>query len=122
MIKTSLPVIVLKNIILFPHSEIRLELESDKDKELLSLAESYYDKHILIVHQTNLLETNFDINNLSKIGIIGYISMKIDLPNNKTRVVIRGINRVCVDDYEQEEDDFLIGKISVVQEETLDEI
>ena len=28
----KLPVLVLKNIILFPHSEIRLELENDKDK------------------------------------------------------------------------------------------
>ena len=50
MDKTKLPVLVLKNIILFPHSEIRLEIENDKDKELISLADSYYNKHILIIH------------------------------------------------------------------------
>ena len=121
MIKTSLPVIVLKNIILFPHSEIRLELESDKDKELLSLAESYYDKHILIVHQTDLLETNFDITNLSKIGIIGYISMKIDLPNNKTRVVIRGINRVMIDGLQQE-DSIVVADIKQTEAPELEEL
>src|SRR5574344_615833 len=121
MIKTSLPVIVLKNIILFPHSEIRLELESAKDKELLSLAESYYDKHILIVHQTDLLETNFDITNLSKIGIIGYISMKIDLPNNKTRVVIRGINRVMIDGLQQE-DSIVVADIKQTEAPELEEL
>ena len=40
MDKTRLPVLILKNIILFPFSEIRLELENMKDKELISLAES----------------------------------------------------------------------------------
>ncbi len=121
MNKTSLPVIVLKNIILFPNSEIRLEVESIQDKELLSLAESYYNKNILVVHQTDLLETNFDINDLPKIGVVGYISMKIDLPNNKTRVVIRGLNRINVEQYEQEEDNFLISYLNQIELESLDE-
>lgn len=121
MIKTSLPVIVLRNIILFPHSEIRLEIESDKDKELLSLAESYYNKHILIVHQTDLLETNFDITDLSKIGIIGYISMKIDLPNNKTRVVIRGIKRVMIQELQQE-DNIVVADIKEIERPHLEEL
>ena len=42
MVETCLPVLVLRNIILFPQTEIRIELENDKDKELISLAESYY--------------------------------------------------------------------------------
>lgn len=117
----NLPVIVLKNIILFPNSEIRLELESNDQKELLSLAESYYNKNILVVHQTDLLETSYDINDLPNIGVVGYISMKIDLPNNKTRVVIRGINRVYVNDYIKE-DGILIGDITPVNIDKLDEI
>ena len=53
MNQTTLPVIILKNIILFPSGEIRLELENESDKEILNLAETYYEKHILIVHQTD---------------------------------------------------------------------
>ena len=33
---------------------------------------------------------------------IGYISMKLDLPNNKTRIVIKGLNRVNVLSYIEE--------------------
>lgn len=117
---TSLPVIVLKNIILFPNSEIRLELDSRVDKEILTLAETYYDKHILIVHQKDLLEKNIDINDLPNIGVLGYIEMKIDLPNKKTRVVIRGINRVNVVEYKQEEDNFVVAEIKNISYEKLD--
>ena len=102
MDKTKLPVLVLKNIILFPHSEIRLELENDKDKELISLADSYYNKHILIIHPNNELEASIDKTSFPRIGIIGYINMKLDLPNNKTRIVIRGLNRVKVLSYTSE--------------------
>ena len=56
----TLPVIVLKNIVLFPNSEIRLELDSNIDKEILSLASNYYDKHLIIVHQTDVLEKSID--------------------------------------------------------------
>ena len=104
MDKTKLPVLVLKNIILFPHSEIRLELENDKDKELISLADSYYNKHILIIHPNNELEASIDKTSFPRIGIIGYINMKLDLPNNKTRIVIRGLNRVKVLSYTSEVD------------------
>lgn len=99
----KLPVLVLKNIILFPHSEIRLELENDKDKELISLADSYYNKHILIVHPNDALEDSIDVTSFPRIGVIGYINMKLDLPNNRTRIVIRGLDRVKVLSYQEEE-------------------
>ena len=124
MDKTKLPVLVLKNIILFPHSEIRLELENDKDKELISLADSYYNKHILIIHPNNELEASIDKTSFPRIGIIGYINMKLDLPNNKTRIVIRGLNRVKVLSYTSEVDgikvsyfeDIKTPKLSSVEE------
>lgn len=124
MDKTKLPVLVLKNIILFPHSEIRLELENDKDKELISLADSYYNKHILIIHPNNELEASIDKTCFPRIGIIGYINMKLDLPNNKTRIVIRGLNRVKVLSYTSEVDgikvsyfeDIKTSKLSSVEE------
>ena len=98
----KLPVLVLKNIILFPHSEIRLELENNKDKELISLADSYYNKHILIIHPEDALEDSIDKTSFPRIGVIGYINMKLDLPNNKTRIVIRGLDRVKVISFAEE--------------------
>ena len=123
MNKTKLPVLVLKNIILFPHSEIRLELENDKDKELISLADSYYNKHILIIHPNNELEDSIDKTSFPRVGVIGYINMKIDLPNNRTRIVIRGLNRVKVLSYGLEDginvsnfEDIKIDELSITEQ------
>ena len=48
---TTLPVLILRNNILFPHDEIRLELDNEQNKELISLACSYYDKYNKIVDE-----------------------------------------------------------------------
>lgn len=119
MVETCLPVLVLRNIILFPQSEIRIELENDKDKELISLAESYYNKHILVVHPNNMFNENISVDDYPKIGVLGYINMKLDLPNNKTRIVIRGLNRVQVKNYEKS-DNFVTSVIDEIHYKKLD--
>lgn len=119
MVETCLPVLVLKNIILFPQSEIRIELENDKDKELISLAESYYNKHILVVHPNDMFNENISVDDYPKIGVLGYINMKLDLPNNKTRIVIRGLNRVQVKNYEKS-DNFVTSVIDEIHYKKLD--
>ena len=119
MVETCLPVLVLRNIILFPQSEIRIELENDKDKELISLAESYYNKHILVVHSNDMFSENISVDDYPKIGVLGYINMKLDLPNNKTRIVIRGLNRVQVKNYEKS-DSFVTSVIDEIHYKKLD--
>ena len=119
MVETCLPVLVLRNIILFPQSEIRIELENDKDKELISLAESYYNKHILVVHPNDMFSENISVDDYPKIGVLGYINMKLDLPNNKTRIVIRGLNRVQVKNYEKS-DNFVTSVIDEIHYKKLD--
>lgn len=119
MVETCLPVLVLRNIILFPQSEIRIELENDKDKELISLAESYYNKHILVVHPNDMFNENISVDDYPKIGVLGYINMKLDLPNNKTRIVIRGLNRVQVKNYEKS-DSFVTSVIDEIHYKKLD--
>ena len=119
MIKTTLPVLILKGAILFPNSEIRLEVDSDSDKELLSLAESCYDKNILIVNQMDPLEETPDVLELPNVGVLGLIIMKLGLPNGRTRVVIKGIKRVKIDEYSKE-DGNLVSSIEQINEERLE--
>ena len=122
MDKRRLPILVLKNIILFPHSEIRIEVENESDKELISLAESYYNKHILIIYPEDELEESIDKNLFPRIGIIGYISMKLDLPNNKTRIVIKGLNRVNVTSYIEEVDNVKVSTFDEIKPREISEI
>jgi len=103
MIKTNLPVLLIRNMVLFPHSEMRLEFDNDNDKKLLSLAESYYNSNILVVNPKDNLEIDPDISELPKIGIVANIKMKIEMPNGKTRIILSGINRVRVHTYNKED-------------------
>lgn len=103
MVKTNLPVLLIRNMVLFPHSEMRLEFDSENDKKLLSLAESYYNSSILVVNPKDNLEIDPDISELPKIGIIANIKMKIEMPNGKTRIILSGVNRVKVHTYNKED-------------------
>lgn len=99
MVKTNLPVILLRGVVLLPYSEIRLEVNNDNDKEILKLAEEHHDSHILIVPLTNPLDESLNVNELAKTAVMGKINLKMELHNGVTRAVIAGLNRVTVYNY-----------------------
>ena len=117
--KTNLPVLLLRNVILFPFSEIRIEFDRLEEKQLLSLAEAYYQGHLLVVLPSDSLEEDPDILELPKIGVIAVIKMKMDMPNGKTRVILRGETRAVVDTYTKE-DDLFEAMIKNVTEEAVE--
>ena len=119
MTKTSLPVLLIRNMVLFPWSEIRLEFDSDNDKKVISLAESFYENNIVIVNPKDLLEIDPDISELPKIGVLATIKMKIDMPNGKTRIILSGINRVYVHAYTKD-DNIFEAMVSDTEEDELD--
>lgn len=98
MVKTNLPVILLRGAVLLPYCEFRLELNNDIDKHILKLSEDFHDKHILIVSPSNPLEEVIDIDSLPKIGTVAKINMKMEL-GNITRIMLEGVNRVKVEEY-----------------------
>lgn len=105
--KQNLPVLLLKGLILIPSNDIRLEFDNDLSKAIIDVAEIFHDSHVLVVNQENPLEEHLDIKKLPKVGIIGKINHKIELPNGKTRVVISGLRRAYVDEYNRCEEDVL---------------
>lgn len=90
----NLPVLVLKGIILLPNNDIRIDFDN---KEIIEESELFHDKKILVVSDINILEETID--NLPKIGVIAKITHKLELPNNKIRVILSGIERVRVLNY-----------------------
>lgn len=99
MVETNLPILYLREMVLLPYNEIRLEFTNDEDKKVLSLAEKQHDSHLLLVNLLDPLEEEPDINKLPEIGILSKIKSKIDLPNGITRVVLIGIDRVSISSY-----------------------
>lgn len=94
MTQTNLPILYLRDVVLLPFNDIRLEFNNDIDKKILNIAESNYDGYVLLINLNDPLEEEPDYNTLPDIGILGKIKSKIDLPNGITRVVMTGIDRV----------------------------
>ncbi|MDD6224457.1 MAG: endopeptidase La [bacterium] len=97
--KENLPVLFLFDMVLFPSSEMRLELSTLEEKQIVSLAEGYFDSNILIVSPTNDVKK---MELLPSVGIIAQIRMRMDMPNGKTRLALHGLKRVAITEYQEE--------------------
>ena len=111
MLKTSLPVVILRNSVLFPKSEIKLEFGNELSKNIINEAEFFHDGNILVTCVANPLEETVKKNNLLKVGVISKIVRKIDLPNGNTRVILKGISRALVEQYLNVETDEIMESI-----------
>ena len=99
MIKSNLPVILLKNLVLLPHQEVRVEIKSSVSKKVTEIAKTYHDSEVLVVCPLNSLEEKPDVSDLPRIGVVGKIKSVIDLPNGNMRIIISGLYRVKVISY-----------------------
>lgn len=99
MIKTDLPVILLRGIVLLPNNDIRLEFDNDVSKSIIDVAELFHDNNILVVSQNDPLEETPEVKELPKIGVMAKISRRMELPNGKTRIIVKGIKRAKIYEY-----------------------
>ena len=90
MVKSNLPVILFKGLVLLPYSDARIELNNDVSKKILDIAHTKYNDLVLIVAPKETLEEAPDTSDLPKAGVIAKIISRIDLPNGKSRIVISG--------------------------------
>ena len=97
--KFSLPTVLLNDNVLFPKGEIKLEFDNDFSKNIISESEFFHDNTLLLTYNLNKLEQAPKITDLSNVGIVAKIIHKIDLPNGKTRVILRGVNRAYIHEY-----------------------
>ena len=98
MQENNLPVLVLKNTVLLPLNEVRMDFDTPLEKQIFSLSEGYYDSNILVIN-TDTNEEIIQASNLPNIGVVGKVKLHIDLPNGKTKVVVSGIKRVEIIDF-----------------------
>lgn len=109
----NLPVILLEGLVLLPKCEIRLEFEDDLSKSLV-LSSLFHQNRILVVNKFNR-----DI--LPKIGILGVIKNRLELPNGKNRITIEGIKRVRIIDYFNVGDNVKEASFIDFEKETIDD-
>ena len=104
MVETNLPVLFLRDVVLFPYNELRIEISSELEKRILDISERRHDNHILFVNLSDTLEERPNIRKLPKMGVLGKIKTKLELPNGIIRLVVVGIDRVEVLNYMENDD------------------
>lgn len=117
MIKSNLPVILLRNLVLLPYQELRVEIKNDISKKVVDISKLYHDSEVLVVCPLNSLEEKPDASDLPKMGVVGKIKSVLELPNGSLRLIISGLYRVKVISYVNysNEEDVLDSIISSVE-------
>lgn len=92
----NLPVMLLKGLVLLPTQEVRLELNNEISKKVIELSMESHNGELLIICPKDQMEENPEVTDLPKIGVVGRLKSKIELPNGNYRVVIAGMYRVAI--------------------------
>ena len=101
MLKTNLPVLILHDVVLFPHAEVKLEFDRSEDKKIISLSENYFNNYIFIIStKDDILKTK----KFPTIGVVAQVKFKIDMPNGLMKVSFKGISRAKAHNYHYDND------------------
>ena len=117
-----LPVMLLKELIILPNEEIKIDLTNDLSKKVFRLASIHHNGDMLIVCPKDKLEEAPNVKDLPNIGVIARIKSSFQLPNGATRIVVSGINRVKVINYRTftDDDDILMASVVTIDNKKYD--
>ena len=110
----NIPVILLKNLVILPNQEIKLELKNVISGKAINEASNNFKGEILVIAPTDVLEEEPTAEDLPKVGVIARIKNKLD-NNGIIEVKLRGLRRVAVNKYFQEvNNDVLFSEVMYI--------
>ena len=118
-IPDTLPILPLRNTVLFPGVIIPINIGRDKSLKLIK--DSYRQSALIgVVAQKDTNTENPDINDLYQIGTVASILKILDMPDGTTTAIIQGKRRFLLEDILYD-DPYHVGKISLKKEEGVPE-
>ncbi|RED15695.1 endopeptidase La [Parasphingopyxis lamellibrachiae] len=115
MTTQSLPVLPLRDIVVFPHMIVPLFV--GRDKSVVSLERAMAaDKTIFLVAQLDPSEDDPDRDALYDIGVTATVLQLLKLPDGTVRVLVEGQQRATLEDIHFR-DEHLIADIATIEEE-----
>ena len=109
----NIPVIILKELIILPNQEIKLELSNPISQKTVALATNKNHSEILVIAPIDTFEEEPGVDDLPKVGVIAKIKSRI-ATNGGMQVVLRGVKRVAVTKYYNGFDDILYSEIMYI--------
>ncbi|MDQ3617518.1 MAG: endopeptidase La [Pseudomonadota bacterium] len=109
----DLPVLPLRDVVVFPHMVIPLFVGRDKSIRALDLAMEA-DKRILLVAQKSADVDDPGADDLYAVGTLAHVLQLLKLPDGTIKVLVEGVSRVQVEKVD-ERDGTLTGQAVVVE-------
>ena len=113
-IPTTLPVLPILSVVVFPFAIVQLLVRRDKNIKLLRTIKNT-DHIIALVAPKDPSATDPKISELNEYGVAAKIVNKVDLAEDSSQIVLQGICRIRVKKYIQE-DPFFVAEITEVAE------
>src|SRR3954467_3872343 len=89
----ELPLLPLRDVVVYPHMVIPLFVGRDKSIKALDAAMATPDKQILLVAQKEATEDNPSEKDVFALGAVSTILQLLKLPDGTVKVLVEGIRR-----------------------------
>ncbi|HEY4345885.1 MAG TPA: LON peptidase substrate-binding domain-containing protein, partial [Parvibaculum sp.] len=109
-----LPVLPLRDIVVFPHMIVPLFVGREKSVRALENV-MQDDKQILLVAQKNAADDNPSIGDIYDVGTIGTVLQLLKLPDGTVKVLVEGVKRARVEGY-VDNDQFFEARVEAIAE------
>ena len=120
MNKQQLPVIILRDLVLLPNNELRLEIDNKLGSQIVKALELINENKVFVVTKADPLEETTELKDMPSIGTLAQISSKLELPNKKMRIVLKGISRAVCYGYSYTFSKVIQGDISTISDDEVE--
>src|SRR5258705_10027105 len=109
-IPDALPVLPLKNTVLFPHLLSPLLVNTDRSRRLIDEVLRRPERLLLCVAVKRPVESSPGPDDLHRVGTVMRIAKMLKFPDDSYRLLVQGVARAAVDDFVSEQP-FLVGRV-----------
>jgi ATP-dependent Lon protease len=110
----TLPILPLRNAVLFPMSGLPLEAAQPRSLRLIDAVVNG-DRRVVFVAQRDKEVEGAGPNDLYTVGTLGVIQQMLRMPDGNIRLGVQGLERVRISEYVQEEP-YLLAKVERIPE------
>ena len=110
----TLPVLPLRDIVVFPHMVVPLFVGRDKSVKALEEVMGK-NKKIMLITQKSASTDDPKKDDLFELGTIANVLQLLKLPDGTVKVLVEGINRASINQY-TENTEFLIADVDTIEE------
>ena len=112
----NLPILLLKKLSILPTAEVRLELNNELSQKIIEVGLNKFDKKVVVILPKETKEESLGVSDLPNVGVLCLIKSCVILPNKNYRVVLKGLNRVKINNYSnyRYNKSILVGNVKMI--------